>query len=259
MLLDDLYWRCLMLFGPLEVNVFDIQAHVIRTLMTSRTLRRRLHHGDVDGKKQEHLEASSGLDGLDEPLLGNYEHDDSHCEVRHHQSLKLSSIQVVHFSYLVLCDQYLALLQGNTNEDLWDDERRKEHLHWTLLFSQLIAQWAQWFGMLFFFLWNCSVVICFMLFRCCQCQLGSFIWLDGFVGMSGLLSIKIFINWWIFHPFSFLLLVVKVRYINMVTNSLVAQFHLLKFAWSLFFVPKLLKTLHSVLFCLLLLTFNLLV
>lgn len=75
-----------MLVGPLEVNVFDIQAHVIRTLMTSRTLRRRLHHGDVDGKKQEHMEASSGLDGLDEPLLGNYEHDDRHSEVRHRYS-----------------------------------------------------------------------------------------------------------------------------------------------------------------------------
>ncbi|XP_023904318.1 uncharacterized protein LOC112016056 [Quercus suber] len=83
--------------------------------MTSRTLRRRLHHGDVDGKKQEHMEASSGLDGLDEPLLGNYEHDDRHSE-------------------------------GDTSEDLWEEERRKEHLHWTLLFSQLIAQWAQWFA-----------------------------------------------------------------------------------------------------------------
>lgn len=37
--------------------------------MSSRTLRRRLHHGDVDGKRQEHLEAS-GLDALSEPLLG---------------------------------------------------------------------------------------------------------------------------------------------------------------------------------------------
>jgi hypothetical protein len=32
-------------------------------------LRRRLHHGDVDGKRQEHLDAS-GLDSLNEPLLG---------------------------------------------------------------------------------------------------------------------------------------------------------------------------------------------
>ncbi|GMP81231.1 hypothetical protein CsSME_00036010 [Camellia sinensis var. sinensis] len=31
--------------------------------MTSRALRRRLHHGDVDGKRHEHLE-TSGLDGL---------------------------------------------------------------------------------------------------------------------------------------------------------------------------------------------------
>lgn len=81
--------------------------------MASRTLRRRLHHGDVDGKRNEHLEGSLGLDGLDEPLLGNYEHDDRHSEV-------------------------------DTLEDIWDEERRKERLHWTLLFSQLIAQWAQW-------------------------------------------------------------------------------------------------------------------
>lgn len=49
--------------------------------MTSKTLRRRLHHGDVDGKTHEHLEASSS-DGLNEPLLGNYECSDRHSEVR---------------------------------------------------------------------------------------------------------------------------------------------------------------------------------
>lgn len=48
--------------------------------MTSKTLRRRLHHGDVDGKRHEHLE-TSGLDGLNEPLLGNYEYDDKDSEV----------------------------------------------------------------------------------------------------------------------------------------------------------------------------------
>ncbi|KAB1223102.1 ELMO domain-containing protein A [Morella rubra] len=77
--------------------------------MTSRTLRRRLHHGDVDGKRQEHFEAL-GSDGLNEPLLDYHVRDDRQSE----------------------------------HEDLWDDERRKEHQHWTLLFSQLIAQWAEW-------------------------------------------------------------------------------------------------------------------
>ncbi|KAF3441424.1 hypothetical protein FNV43_RR15338 [Rhamnella rubrinervis] len=80
--------------------------------MTSRTLRRRLHHGDVDGKTHEHLETTE-LDGLNEPLLGNDRYDNRHSE-------------------------------GSLLEDHWDDERRKERLHWTLLFSQLIAQWAQW-------------------------------------------------------------------------------------------------------------------
>lgn len=48
--------------------------------MTSKTLRRRLHHGDVDGKTHEHLEASAS-DDLNEPLLGNYESSDRHSEV----------------------------------------------------------------------------------------------------------------------------------------------------------------------------------
>jgi len=29
---------------------------------------------------------------------------------------------------------------------LWDDDRKKEQLHWSFLFSNLIAQWAQWLG-----------------------------------------------------------------------------------------------------------------
>lgn len=37
--------------------------------MASSSLRRRLHHGDVDGKRREHYDAS-GLDDLNEPLLG---------------------------------------------------------------------------------------------------------------------------------------------------------------------------------------------
>ncbi|XP_052174747.1 uncharacterized protein LOC127789790 isoform X2 [Diospyros lotus] len=80
--------------------------------MTSRTLRRRLHHGDVDGKGREHVNTSV-RDGLNEPLLGNYDYGGSPVE-------------------------------GSTYEDTWDDERKKEHLHWALLFSQLIVQWAQW-------------------------------------------------------------------------------------------------------------------
>ena len=51
--------------------------------MTSRTLRRRLRHGDVDGRGHEHLETSD-LDGLDEPLLGNYNSDDRRSEVGLH-------------------------------------------------------------------------------------------------------------------------------------------------------------------------------
>ncbi|XP_004493260.1 uncharacterized protein [Cicer arietinum] len=79
--------------------------------MSSKTLRRRLHHGDVDGKRQEHLD-TSGLDSLNEPLLSG--------------------------------DDYIESKKISALEDLWDDERNKAQIHWTFLFSNLIAQWAQW-------------------------------------------------------------------------------------------------------------------
>lgn len=44
------------------------------------TVRRRLHHGDVGGIRNENYE-TSGLDGLDEPLLGNRDYVDKHSEV----------------------------------------------------------------------------------------------------------------------------------------------------------------------------------
>ncbi|KAA3486512.1 ELMO domain-containing protein C [Gossypium australe] len=82
------------------------------------TVRRRLHHSDVGGLRSENYE-TSGLDGLDEPLLGKRDNDDKHSE-------------------------------GKVMEEIWDDERKKEQLHWTLLFSNLIAQWAQWIANLVF-------------------------------------------------------------------------------------------------------------
>lgn len=81
--------------------------------MVPQTLRRRLHHGDVDGTRREHFD-TSGMDGLDEPLLGDYCHDNKHLD-RH-------------------------ALEDSSD----DDERKKEQRHWTILFSQLLAQWTQW-------------------------------------------------------------------------------------------------------------------
>lgn len=119
--------------------------------MTSRTLRRRLHHGDVDGKRHEHLEATE-WDGLNEPLLGKESYENSYSEVRmyfyflsYHDPTE-DRIWLTHLP-VAFSGFYLAMIKGSTAGDLWDDERRKEHLHWTLLFSQLIAQWAQWLGM----------------------------------------------------------------------------------------------------------------
>lgn len=46
--------------------------------MSSRTLRRRLHHGDVDGGRHE----TSRLDALKEPLLADGDYDyNKHNEV----------------------------------------------------------------------------------------------------------------------------------------------------------------------------------
>ncbi|VAI06145.1 unnamed protein product [Triticum turgidum subsp. durum] len=83
--------------------------------MSASNLRRRLHHADVDGRKNEHV-GISHVDSLDEPLLGKSSYDGGGSEV-----------------------------YDPRRQDLWDDDdRKKEQLHWSFLFSNLIAQWAQW-------------------------------------------------------------------------------------------------------------------
>ncbi|KAJ0978065.1 hypothetical protein J5N97_013539 [Dioscorea zingiberensis] len=84
--------------------------------MVSGNLRRRIHHGDIDGRRNEHVD-TSGLDGLNEPLLGNYGCDGSQTGA----------------------DGY------RREQDIWDD-RKKEQLHWAQLFCNLVAQWGQWFA-----------------------------------------------------------------------------------------------------------------
>ncbi|XP_037420758.1 uncharacterized protein LOC119285564 isoform X1 [Triticum dicoccoides] len=83
--------------------------------MSASNLRRRLHHANVDGRKNEHVDISH-VDSLDEPLLGKSSYDGGGSEV-----------------------------YDPRRQDLWDDDdRKKEQLHWSFLFSNLIAQWAQW-------------------------------------------------------------------------------------------------------------------
>lgn len=41
---------------------------------------------------------------------------------------------------------FLFELKGPSLVDILDEQRRKEDLHWTLVFSNVIAQWAQWLG-----------------------------------------------------------------------------------------------------------------
>ncbi|KAG2273177.1 hypothetical protein Bca52824_067732 [Brassica carinata] len=87
--------------------------------MASATLRRRLHHGDVDGRKYERYDATDS-ETLSEPLLGS----SSDSKDEYHEE--------------------------HTVEDIWEEERKKQQVHWTLIFSQLIAQWAQWIAKVVF-------------------------------------------------------------------------------------------------------------
>lgn len=60
----------------LLLDQFDAVAVNLESLflMSSRTLRRRLHHGDVDGGRYDRYETSR-LDSLNEPLLGDRDYD----------------------------------------------------------------------------------------------------------------------------------------------------------------------------------------
>ncbi|KAF3341649.1 hypothetical protein FCM35_KLT00287 [Carex littledalei] len=73
--------------------------------MSSSTLRRRLYHGDVDGRRNEQMDTSSA-DGLDEPLLGSFGDGSKEYDSR--------------------------------KEEDWDF-RKKVEQQWTFLFSTLIA------------------------------------------------------------------------------------------------------------------------
>jgi hypothetical protein len=48
--------------------------------MATGNLRRRLHHADVDGRKNEHVDITD-VDSLDEPLLGRSSYDNRGSEV----------------------------------------------------------------------------------------------------------------------------------------------------------------------------------
>lgn len=63
-------------------NVFECNFYQgLNLIMSAKTLRRRLHHGDVDGRREENFD-TSGYDSLNEPLLGSHEHDDMPAGVR---------------------------------------------------------------------------------------------------------------------------------------------------------------------------------
>jgi hypothetical protein len=66
------------LFCPLLPQVFNSSWQC--DFMSTSNLRRRLHHGDVDGKKNEHVDIS-GVDSLNEPLLGDSDSTNRGSEV----------------------------------------------------------------------------------------------------------------------------------------------------------------------------------
>lgn len=99
-----------------------IRWYILVYKMASATLRRRLHHGDIDGRKFERYDATTDSDTLSEPLLGSSSSNDSKAVYNEERTL----------------------------EDIWEEERKKQQSHWTLIFSQLIAQWAQWIAKVVF-------------------------------------------------------------------------------------------------------------
>ncbi|KAJ4886246.1 ELMO/CED-12 family protein [Raphanus sativus] len=100
-----------------------IRWYILIYKMASATLRRRLHHGDVDGRKYERYDATDS-DTLSEPLLGSSSTSGN--------------------------DSKAVYNEERTLEDIWEEERKKRESHWTLIFSQLIAQWAQWIAKVVF-------------------------------------------------------------------------------------------------------------
>ncbi|CAN1246385.1 ELMO domain-containing protein A [Linum grandiflorum] len=103
-LLDRVWWKELLTF------LAGIASLCQPNINMSTTLRRRLHHGDIDGRRNEHYDES----GLDEPLLEPYERQ--------------------------------IEPKGMFAGDVWNVDRTLEqiHIHWTFLFTNVIAQWAQW-------------------------------------------------------------------------------------------------------------------
>ncbi|CAL9102793.1 unnamed protein product [Musa textilis] len=92
-----------------------VQSGIRSVVMAARTIRRRLHHGDIDGRRNEYSD-SSGFDALNEPLLGNNNRGG-------------------HYNYKG---------RDDGGEQDWDDKKKEMNLHWTHLFANLIAQWSQW-------------------------------------------------------------------------------------------------------------------
>ncbi|CAK9194435.1 unnamed protein product [Sphagnum jensenii] len=84
--------------------------------MNTGGLRRRVHHEDVGGRRNERLEFGAGADGLDEPLLGQDRYETARA----------------------------SYVDDDSDHD-WREKKSREEQAWTQNLSRLIALWAQWF------------------------------------------------------------------------------------------------------------------
>lgn len=96
--------------------------------MTSRALRRRLHHGDVDERRNAHLETTE-FDGLSEPLLGNYKSENRQPEVTLYYIFLMPRMRKYGYDMLFRLSLILILLHfrgtqleifGMMNRARWD-------------------------------------------------------------------------------------------------------------------------------------------
>ncbi|WOK94379.1 hypothetical protein Cni_G03081 [Canna indica] len=106
--------RCthLLLYGGSVISCMKPDACKNLVTMETKTIRRRLHHKDVDGRQNEYLDPSK-FSGHNEPLVEN---DNDAVHAKGYNRSKQDS----------------------------DDKKKEVNLHWTLLLSNLTVQWSNW-------------------------------------------------------------------------------------------------------------------
>lgn len=72
------------------------------------TLRRRLHHGDVDGRRREHYDYdTSDFGSLGEPLLSEYVDTHTHTQTQTHGDVISFLLCYLLYGIIVNCDNVM--------------------------------------------------------------------------------------------------------------------------------------------------------